>query len=246
MFAGVRGGLVVGHIVYGLLLGCFFPLFEQKTKQAILKSWSRNLLNILRVHIRSDGQLEAAAMRGRLLVANHISWLDVIAMNAVTPACYVAKSEVRKWPVLGWMCYRVGTLFIQRGVRRDSLRINRAISEKLKRGECLALFPEGTSTDGVLPGHFHSSLLQGAIESNSNVCPVAIRYHDGTGQANSEAAYIGEMSFVESLWKILCSSSLHVTLYYLPQLSCTGKSRALLASEAQRSIYLILAKFMPE
>lgn len=184
-------------------------------------------------------------MHGRLLVANHISWLDVIAMNAVVPACFVAKSEVRNWPLLGWLCHRAGTLFIKRDIRRDTVRINHNISATLKRGECIALFPEGTSTDSGLPGHFHSSLLQGAIDANACICPVAIRYHDGTGKANSDAAYVDDMSFMQSLWKILCSPALHVSLFYLPPLPCTGKNRRLLAAETQGSIHMALAKFSP-
>lgn len=184
-------------------------------------------------------------MHGRLLVANHISWLDVIALNAVVPACFVAKSDVKSWPLLGWLCHRVGTLFINRDNRRDTMSINRKISGFLKQGECVALFPEGTSTDGEFPGKFHSSLLQGAIDVNSAICPVAIRYHDGAGHSNGDAAFVGDMSFVQSLWKILCSPSLHITLVYLPPLPCTIKTRRLLASQAQGNIHMALATFSP-
>ncbi len=134
-------------------------------------------------------------------------------------------------------------MFVKRNIRRDTMRINCEISGALTQGACIALFPEGTSTDNEFPGHFHSSLMQAAIDINAAICPVAIRYHDLAGKANSDAAFVGDMSFVQSLWKIMCSPSLHVTLCYLPPLSCEGKNRRLLASEAQGSIHMELAKF---
>jgi 1-acyl-sn-glycerol-3-phosphate acyltransferase len=236
---------VACHIIYGILLACFFPAPDHGIQRRILKYWSRKLLDILHVRLEIHGSYHPADMYGCLLVANHISWLDVIALNAVVPAYFVAKSEVVDWPLLGWLAHRAGTLFIKRDIRRDTVRINHNISEMLKRGECIALFPEGTSTDSGLPGHFHSSLLQGAIDVNSSICPVAIRYHDGAGKANSDAAYVDDMSFIQSLWKILCSPSLHVSLFYLPPLPCTGENRRLLAAKAQGSIHMALAKFSP-
>ena len=245
LLACFRSVCVACHIIYGISLACFFPALDHDIQRRILKHWSRKLLDILHVRLEAHGSHHQADMHGRLLVANHISWLDVIAMNAVVPACFVAKSEVRNWPLLGWLCHRAGTLFIKRDIRRDTVRINHNISATLKRGECIALFPEGTSTDSGLPGHFHSSLLQGAIDANACICPVAIRYHDGTGKANSDAAYVDDMSFMQSLWKILCSPALHVSLFYLPPLPCTGKNRRLLAAETQGSIHMALAKFSP-
>jgi 1-acyl-sn-glycerol-3-phosphate acyltransferase len=240
-----RGARVACHIIYGILLACFFPALKQNRRQRIQQDWSRILLDILHVRFESHGRIIPANMHGRILVANHVSWLDVIALNSIVPACFIGKSEIRNWPLLGWLCHRAGTLFVNRNIRRDTLRINREISEKLKQGECIALFPEGTSTDGELPGHFHSSLLQVAVDINTDICPVAIRYHDSTGKTNKDAAFVGDMSFIQSLWKILCSPSLCVSLFYLSPLPCAGKNRRLLASEAQGSIHTALANFSP-
>lgn len=245
LLACFRGARVACHIIYGIFLACFIPAFEQNTQRRIRKHWSRKLLHMLHVGLEAHNCHYPADMHSHLLVANHVSWLDVIALNAVVPACFVAKSDVKSWPLLGWLCHRVGTLFINRENRRDTVRINRKISRMLKQGESVAVFPEGTSTDGGLPGHFHSSLLQGAIDVDIAICPVAIRYHDGAGKANGDGAFVGDMSFVQSLWKILRSPSLHVTLSYLRPIPCQGKSRRLLASEAQGAIHMALAKFSP-
>jgi len=200
---------------------------------------------ILNVQFATNGNYHPADLRGSLLVSNHISWLDVIALNAATPATFVAKSEVRNWPLLGWLCVRVGTLFIKRETARDTVRVNRMISSMLLRGECIALFPEGTSSDSGLPGHFHSSLLQSCVDTKSSLYPVGIRYHDKTGKSNNDAAFVGDMSFIQSLWAILSSPSLHVTLYYLPALAGAESSRRSLAAEAQGLIHMTLVNFSP-
>jgi len=240
--ACVRGAHVAWHIACGMLLACIYPLLGKTGKHRVLKNWSLKLLRVLHVGLESHGGNHPATMQGCMFIANHISWLDVFALNAVSPACFVAKSEVRDWPLLGWMCQRAQTLFIRRDTRRDTARINRRIAALLEQGECIALFPEGTSTTGTQTGHFHSSLLQGPIDINAAIHPVAIRYHDGSGKACSDAAYVGDMTFMQSLRKILCSPSLHVTLTYLPALSGASSNRRVLATEAQTAIQLALNK----
>jgi 1-acyl-sn-glycerol-3-phosphate acyltransferase len=240
LMACFRGVRVACHIIFGMLLAGIFPLLDKPAQQRIVKGWSRTLLDVLHVGLETQDCHYPATARSRLFVANHISWLDAVVMNAVVPAGFVAKSEVREWPLLGWMCQRIGTLFIKRDIRRDTARINRQVAESLMRGECIALFPEGTSSDGALPGHFHSSLLQGSLDVGAAIHPVAIRYHDGNGKANGDAAYVDDMSFIQSLWKILHSPSLHVTLVHLPALASAGKNRRTLAAEAHGAICMAL------
>lgn len=243
LIAAVRGMRVVSHLLYGLLLVSLFPLLKKPTQQHIVKYWSRKLLDILHVGLETQGCYHPPTARGSLLVANHVSWLDAVALNAVLPAYFVAKSEVSDWPLLGWIFRGIHTLFIKRDLKMDTLRVNQQIAKLLAQGARVALFPQGTTTDGAQLGHFHSSLLQGAIAMEAEICPVAIRYHDGVGQANRDAAFIGDMTFIQSLWKILCSPALHVTLMYLPTLTSAGKNRRALAAEAQSTIYQALVPF---
>ena len=240
LIASVRGLRVACHVLYGVLLVSLFPLLKKTTRHHIVKRWSRKLLEILHVGLETHGYYYPAAVRGSLLVANHISWLDAVAMNAVLPAHFIAKSEVGDWPLLGWIFHGIHTLFIKRDLKMDTLRVNHQVAQMLTRGERVALFPQGTTTDGRQLGHFHSSLLQGAIESAAAICPVAIRYHDGVGNANFDAAFVGEMTFMQSLWQILRSPPLHITLMYLPALSSAGKNRRMLAAEAQVTIHRAL------
>ncbi|MBI1175436.1 MAG: 1-acyl-sn-glycerol-3-phosphate acyltransferase [Sideroxydans sp.] len=233
------------HLVYGTLLSIAYPLLKLPTRQRILKQWSRELLEILHVHLDIEGSLPAPPEPGAMLIANHISWLDVFVLNATLPSCFIAKSEVRGWPLIGMLCQRTRTIFIERDIRRDTLRINRQISTMLEEGEYITLFPEGTSTDGTQLRHFHSSLFQSAIDNEVAIRPIAIRYHDGTGRHCHDAAFIGDMSFIQSLQNVLLSHSLHATLTFLPALSCAGKNRRILAAEAQTAIGTVLAGYAP-
>ena len=226
-------------------MASFFLVLSEEARRRIVKNWSRKLLELLHIGLQTEDVLRPLNMRAGMLVANHVSWVDIMAMNAVAPACFVAKSEVGSWPVIGWLCHRAGTLFIRRDNRRDAMRVNLEISGMLKEGSSVALFPEGTSGDGLLPGHFHSSLLQGVIDAGADVAPVAIRYHDGAGRACGDAAFVGDMSFAQSLWNILRSPSLCVSLHYLPPLSVSGKNRRELAAEAHGAIHMALARFSP-
>lgn len=233
LFRGVR---LACHLAYGTLLAGIYPLFSLPARQRILRRWSAELLAILHIQMEIAGQVSALHKRGTLIVSNHISWLDVFAINTIRPACFIAKSEVRDWPLLGLLCRRARTIFIERDIRRDTLRSSRLIGAMLNEGEYVSLFPEGTSTDGTRLKHFHSSLFQSAIDSGAAILPAAIRYHDGSGKHCGDAAFIDDMNFFQSLQKVLFSPSLHVTLILLPELSCTGKNRRILAAEAHAAI----------
>lgn len=232
----LRGIRVACHLLYAMLIAAVYPMLDLASRQFLMRHWSRALLDILHVRLEIGGHLPPQHMQGALLVANHISWLDVYALNAVKPSSFIAKSEVRSWPLIGLLCRRAQTIFIERNIRRDSLRANGLIAERIARGESVALFPEGTTTDGSQVRHFHSALLQCAIDTKCSVYPVAIRYHDGSGKICNDAAFIGDMTFIQSLRNILFSHSLHVTLVFLPAISGAEKCRRTLATDSHTAI----------
>ncbi len=240
-----RGARLVSHLIYGTLLAAWFPLFKLSARRALLRHWSRALLNVLHVRLEITGHTLLPDHPGALLVANHISWLDVFVVSAASPSCFVAKSEVQRWPWVGLLCSLTGTIFIARRLRRDTLRANREIANSIRRGQCVTLFPEGTSTDGSGVRHFHSSLLQCAIDEACPVHPIAIRYHDGTGRRNNVANFIDDITLVRSLLNVLGSNSLHATLAYLPPASAAGRNRRELAAEAEFAIRSALDAFAP-
>lgn len=233
MFRGVRLAL---HLAYGMLLAIPYPHFPQKRQRRILKIWSRQLLAILDVGVRIEGTQPARGESACLIVANHVSWLDIFVLNAVQPSRFIAKSEVRTWPLIGWLCQRGGTIFIERALRRDAAAVNRRVAELLEQGICIALFPEGTSTDGRQVGHFHSALIQPAIDAHVRLCPIALRYRDEDGEYSDAPAYIGDMTLSDSLWRILRSPRFDALLAFPPALATAGENRRVLACAAQEAI----------
>jgi 1-acyl-sn-glycerol-3-phosphate acyltransferase len=228
-------------LTYGGLLALIYPSVPVNLQKRIMHRWSVELLVVLHVRIRVTGDIKLGGITQGLIIANHISWLDVFVMSSVLPMRFVAKSEVRSWPFIGWLCARADTIFIERNKRSDTIRTNIQAVEHLQKGNCMAIFPEGTTSDGKQIGHFHASLLQPAIDSQTPIYPVGIHYHDSTNKPNYDAAYIGEMTFVESMWKILSSRDLHVRLTTAPPLATQAANRRVLALEARRRIAHVLS-----
>jgi 1-acyl-sn-glycerol-3-phosphate acyltransferase len=231
-----RAARLALHIGYGLTLAIAYPWFSRALRRHILQRWSADLLHIFNVRIDIAGDDPLHKLRHGLIVTNHISWLDVFVLNAVVPMRFVAKSEVRRWPVIGWLCARAQTLFLERGKARSAARINVQLVELLQRGECLAVFPEGTTTDGTSVAHFHSSLLQPAIDAGARAHPIAIRYLDADGAHSTAAAYIDELSFGASMWNILSEPELHVCLIATPPLNARDMDRRTLTRMAHEHI----------
>jgi 1-acyl-sn-glycerol-3-phosphate acyltransferase len=171
-----------------------------------------------------------------MIVANHVSWLDVFVLNALYPATFIAKSEVSRWPLIGWLCKRSGTIFIERSVRKNTSTVNKHIASQLEQGICVALFPEGTTSDGRQAGHFHSSLIQPAIEVGAPLYPIALRYLDEAGEQSYATAFTGEMTLVQSIVQILRCRHLDALAIFTPALSTTEQNRRVLARLAQEAI----------
>lgn len=233
VFRGVRLAL---HLFYGILLAIFYPHLNQAMQRRTLRTWSRQLLAILNIGIQSEGQQLTRDESGCLLIANHVSWLDIFVLNAIYPSLFIAKSEVRDWPVIGWLCRRTGTIFIERAMRQNASSINRRVSLLLKQGACIGLFPEGTTTDGKQAGHFHSALIQPAVDAGARLCPIALRYQDDEGGLSAAAAFIGDMTLTQSIWQILRCRHLDALVTYTPALMAANENRRVLARVAQEAI----------
>ncbi len=203
-----------------------FGRLPQSARRSFARWWARALLSALGVRLEVTGHIVESPA---LIVANHVSWLDVIVLLAVHPASFVCKSEVAGWHGIGWMLKRAGTIFIRRGSFRDVWRVNRVLHERFQTHESVAAFPEGTTTVGseVLP--FRPALFQPALERHIPVQPVAIAY------SSPLAAYVGETSFAESLLTVCGARDLAVHLTVLPRLP-TGLSRRQAAATARAVI----------
>ncbi len=223
------------HIVSGLLQSIVYPNLPLSIQRNMMQRWAIDLLSILAIRLHCHGNIPALETPRVLFAANHVSWLDVCVLMAVCPARFVAKAEISKWPILGLLSRNVGTLFIERAIRSDTLRINQQISEVLGKGERVTVFPEGTTTDGTYLNHFHASLLQSAVATNALLYPVAISYRNIAGDVCQEAAYI-DPSLILSLQKILSQTSIDVELTFNSPVSCGLRNRRELARLSERAI----------
>lgn len=241
-FRLLRAGRAAAHVAVAVATTTFaFPWLGVPAKQRLIRRWSARLLRILRVEARVRGFPDGGLPGNLLIVANHISWLDIFVLNALQPARFVGKAELRRWPVVGRMIAGVGTLFVERARRRDTLDVNREAAEVLTRGDVIAIFPEGTTTDGteVLP--FHGSLLQPIVDAGGHVQPVAIRYCNATGKHTDAPAYAGETSFLESFWRVTGERTLVVEVRLAPALATRSRHRRELARAAEAAIRTALA-----
>jgi 1-acyl-sn-glycerol-3-phosphate acyltransferase len=219
-----------------MALAIIYPHLNLTRQRRILKSWSKQLLTILNIGIQIEGQPITRSEGGCLMVANHVSWLDIFVLNAIHPSQFIAKSEVRNWPLIGWLCRRSDTIFIERALRQKASLINQHISLLLKQGASIGLFPEGTTTDGKQVGHFHSALIQPAIDAGVRLYPIALRYQNEAGEPSSTAAFIGDTTLVQSIWHILRCSHFNALVIFTPSLMADNENRRVLARAAQMAI----------
>ncbi|WP_255398942.1 1-acyl-sn-glycerol-3-phosphate acyltransferase [Nitrosovibrio sp. Nv6] len=232
------------HIISGLIQSAAYPHLGQPAQRRMAQKWSARLLAILCIRLRYHGTPPPMEARPVMLAANHVSWLDVYSLITVCPARFVAKAEIRGWPLFGWLSRNVGTLFIERTKRRDTARINEDIADALKIGDRVALFPEGTTGDGNALRHFHASLLQSAITVSARLYPVAIRYTGMSGEI-SKAAPLVNISLLESLRRVLRQPRIDVELIFADPIDSSGKNRRELARGAEQAIASALSLPLP-
>lgn len=212
-----------------------FPFAAPPTRRRLIKRWSRKLLALLRIEARVHGRIDAH--HGNLLiVANHVSWLDIFVLNAHHPARFVAKAELADWPLAGKLIRDTGTIFVERARRHDTRRVNHHAAQALTAGDVVAVFPEGTTSEGHELLRFHASLLQPIVETKGHVQPVAIRYRDPSGRHTIAPAYVGEETFATSFWRVCGERSLVVELTAAVPLAAQHHDRRSLARAAEAAI----------
>lgn len=223
------------HVLHGTWIAVLrFPAMDRAARAARIQWWSARVLALMGVRLLPSGQPRPGA---KLLVANHVSWLDIMAIHAVCPeARFVSKADVQRWPVLGALIGAAGTLFIQRERKRDALRVVHQMAEALGRGDTVAIFPEGTTSEGhgLLP--FHANLLQAAIAAEVPVQPIALRYADAEAPVSEAVMFVGDMNLVQSLWAVACGDELTVRVQVLPAMSVRHADRRRLADRLSEEI----------
>jgi 1-acyl-sn-glycerol-3-phosphate acyltransferase len=233
--AAWRLARVLVHLLHGMaMMALRFPSLDAAGRHARIQWWSAKVLRVFGVGLTVSG---AARSGATLLVANHVSWLDVAVIHAVAPqARFVSKADVRRWPFVGWLVAGAGTLFIERESKRDALRVVHRMAEALRAGDTVAVFPEGTTGAGPTLLPFHANLLQAAIATNTPVQPVVLRFHQ-PGQAFSPVTeFVGETTLLQSLWRIACAQALQVEVQILDAGATAHADRRALAARLRQCI----------
>jgi len=210
-----------------------FPGMSPEDQGARIQVWSQRILQRLGVSLEVHGSFRPGA---KLIVSNHVSWLDIISLNATHPSRFVSKAEVSQWPVVGGMVVQAGTILLERAKRRDAMRVMGLLTQTLKDGGTATAFPEGTTGNGreILP--FHGNLLQAAIDADVPVQPVAMRYSDAKHRISPAAAYVGDTTLAQSLWWVACARGFTVHLTVLASHQVTHADRRRLAETLRNDI----------
>ena len=223
------------HLVAGLATcAIVFPLASNAVRERLTRRWSRKLVGICRVSVETAPG--APVLEHALVVANHVSWLDIFVINALYPCRFVAKAEIRAWPVLGWLAAAAGTVFISRGNRRELRHIFKGIVAVLAEGQRVSFFPEGTTSQQgeVLP--FHANLFEAAIDARVAVQPYALSYVDAAGCNHPSIDYIGDTTFADSMFRILQGEPVRARLQALAPIEGSGAHRRELAQAAHDAV----------
>lgn len=212
-----------------------FPLSGDRRRLLLKQSWSAALLDTLGIELQAD---LTHAVPGALVVANHVSWIDIFVINAALPSAFVSKEEVRHWPVIGWLAARSDTVFLRRGSRGHARIINEQVAKILDQGKYVAVFPEGTTTDGRSLLHFHAALIQPALAAGRPVLPAAISYWEADGSRSLAPRYDGDISLGACLAAIVRRPRLVARLVTTPLRGQNGEDRRTVAAEACEAISL--------
>lgn len=229
------------HVVQGLwIIRTRFARLDAEQRTERVRLWSVEVLRILGVSLVVRGE---PPVRGPgLVVANHVSWLDILVMNAAQPARFVSKADVKRWPLLGRLITGAGTLYIERENRRDAMRVVHHVAERLQAQDLIAVFPEGTTGDGTRLLPFHANLFQAAIAAQAPVLPVALRFvRAGTDQLHEAPSFVGDTTLMGSIWSTLRAHDVQAVVAFGASQSAQGRSRRVWANALRDEITTMLA-----
>ncbi|MDE2081377.1 MAG: 1-acyl-sn-glycerol-3-phosphate acyltransferase [Burkholderiales bacterium] len=222
------------HVLHGMAVMLRFPALDAAGRHERIRWWSAGLLRAVGMTLEVSGTPRPGSA---LIVANHVSWIDIAALHAAAPhARFVSKAEVLHWPLLGWMIRGAGTLFIERERKRDAVRVVHAMAQALQAGETVAVFPEGTTGEGPVPLPFHANLLQAAVATGTPVQPVVLRYADAAQPYSPAVVYVGATTLLQSIWRVVSSHGLRVHVELLLPVGTRHADRRALAAHLRELI----------
>ena len=232
----LRALLKLLHVLKWVWLGYWrvktrFPKLNDEQRARAVEEWSRHMLHAMGIEVRVKGHPATGPV---LMASNHISWLDILVIHGACHCRFVAKSEIRQWPLLGAMTAGGGSLFIERASNRDALRVVHQMAHALQQGHVLCVFPEGGTGDGKTLLPFHANLLQAAIAAHAPIQPLGLQFYEAaSGRPSFAPCYHANDTLLGSLWRTLCAPPLLAQVRYGDLQTAAGKSRRTWAASLQ-------------
>ena len=243
---GLRWARMLAHAISAVVILRFlFPRADAQRRRRHVQRWAAKLVRILGIEVIVAGHPPGKRERAAMIASNHVSWLDIFVIQGVHPARFIAKSEIRDWPLAGWIAERSGTIFIRRERRRDTHRINEHVHEAMQAGDCVGLFPEGTTSEGDTLLRFHSSLFEAAVANEAHVHPCGLRYERRDGSICRAMAYVGELSFMQSLGLAIRQRGVVARVAFAPPIDTRGLDRREVTRRAEEAVAKLLGLAAP-
>lgn len=213
------------HVLVGMwTIYVRFPQLGPEQREMRVQAWALQFLALWDIHLKVLGQ--PVAQGPALMVCNHISWLDISVIHAARHCRFVSKSDIRDWPLVGALATGAGTLYIERTSRKDALRMVKDMADAMRNGDVVAVFPEGTTSDGrdLLP--FHANLIQSAIQAQVPVQPMSLQFLDAaTGEPTFAPCYIGDDTLLGSIWRTLTAPRITAVVHFGQLQQADGRDR---------------------
>lgn len=212
---------------------------NRNLNKKVVKIWSKLLCYICGLKLIVHGKIHANPV---FIVANHVSWLDIPVIHSFKLAGFVAKDEISRWPLLGWAIKSGETLFIARGKHESRRLVLEKIEERLNQGRSIAVFPEGKATNGIKLGRFHRQLMQAAVETDTVVQAIAIKYIKKDGSRNKQMCFKDNEKFVSNVFRIISLPTSTVELNFCEPIETKLTSARQVAQTSHNQVAKILAE----
>jgi 1-acyl-sn-glycerol-3-phosphate acyltransferase len=237
--------LLLLHVTLGLAitvalispLGRAFRVRGEPGDEWVIRTWSKLMLRCFGMRVRRVGE---PLPGGVMFVANHVSWIDITLLHSQRVVGFVAKKEIERWPLIGFLASRGGSIFHHRGDNESLHGVMHQMLERLRAGRAIGVFPEGRTCNGQEVNVFHARIFQPAVLAQCMVQPVALKYGPG-GAAQTVVAFQKRENFLQNFWRLLGEPPRPVEVHFLEPTAAEGQGRRQLAEVCRERIVAAMA-----
>ena len=229
-------GLAVTVVLMGPV-GRALTIAGERGDQWVIRTWSRLMMRCFGLRTTRIGTPVPGAV---MFVANHVSWIDITLLHSQRVVGFVAKSEIARWPLVGWLASQAGTIYHHRGDNESLHGVMHQMLQRLQEGHAVGVFPEGRTCSGHELGPFHARIFQPAVLAECQVQPVALKYGAG-GSAQTVVAFQRRENFLQNFWRLLGEPPRPVEVHFLEPTAAEGQGRRQLAEVCRERIVAAMA-----